>query len=135
MDFSITRIMPPSAVDPTGDLGSTTPAAGGTQAPGGLGERFRAALEQARLEPEHGAHLHGPSAVSQAVSAQDQAFGELTEKIDAFEAASGDLTMQQVQAQSLQIQREITEEMVKIYTGTAVAQGGKSTVQTLMKNQ
>ncbi len=135
MDFSITRIMPPSAVDPTGDLGGMTPAAGSTQAPDGLGDRFRAALEQARLAPESGSHLHGPSAVSQAVAAQDQAFGELTEKIDAFEAASGDLTMQQVQAQSLQIQREITEEMVKIYTGTAVAQGGKSTVQTLMKNQ
>jgi len=135
MEFSIARIMPPSAIAPTGDVGGTTPAAGGSQAPDGLGERFRSALEHARLEPAHGSHLHGPSAVSQAVAAQDQAFSELTRKIDAFEASSGDLSMQQVQAQSLQIQREITEEMVKIYTGTAVAQGGKSTVQTLMKNQ
>lgn len=43
--------------------------------------------------------------------------------------------MQEVAAQSLQIQSEITSQMVKIYVGTAVAQGGKGTVQTLMKNQ
>ena len=79
--------------------------------------------------------MQGPSAVSQVVSSQDQAFDALTTKIDAFEATSGDLSMQQVAAQSLQIQREITGEMVKIYVGTAVAQGGKGTVQTLMKNQ
>ena len=117
-----------AALDPTG-------AAAPAQAPSGLGERFSQALAEARLVPEQGAHVQGPSTVSQAVSAQDQAFDALTTKIDAFEASSGDLSMQQVAAQSMQIQREITGEMVKIYVGTAVAQGGKGTVQTLMKNQ
>ncbi|WP_175772383.1 hypothetical protein [Paraburkholderia phenazinium] len=121
-----------AAVDPAGAAG---PASSATQAPNGLGERFSQALADARLVPEQGAHVQGPSAVSQAVSAQDEAFNTLTTKIDAFEASSGTLSMQQVAAQSLQIQHEITSQMVKICVGTAVAQGGKGTVQTLMKNQ
>lgn len=138
MTSAITPIAPPPSVslaDAAGGVSGAAQGAFGAQAPGGLGERFREALTQARLVPEQGERIQGPSAVSQAVSTQDEAFGALTQKIDAFEASSGDMSLQQVQAQSLQIQREITEEMVKIYTGTAVAQGGKSTVQTLMKNQ
>ena len=135
MDFSISSAVSPGAVTSVGGGGGVPDAMLGAQAPAGLGERFRAALAQARLEPQQAGHGTGPSAVSQAVASQDRTFSELTRKIDAFEASSGALSMQQVQAQSLQIQREITEEMVKIYTGTAVAQGGKSTVQTLMKNQ
>ena len=87
------------------------------------------------MTPEESGRIQGPSTISQAVATQDEAFGALTQKIDAFEASSGNMSLQQVEAQSLQIQRESTEHMVKIYTGTAVAQGGKSTVQTLMKNQ
>jgi len=113
-----------ASLDPAGAAAPAQGAAVGTQAPGGLGERFSQALEQARLVPEQGAHVHGPSAVSQAVSAQDETFQALTTKLDAFEASSGTLSIQQMAAQSLQI-----------YVGTAVAQGGKSTVQTLMKNQ
>ena len=119
-------------------VGGAGPAAGAgavSQSPGDLGERFRQALADARLVPENGSHVQGPSTVSQAITTQDQAFAELTTKIDAFEASSGNLSMQQVAAQSLQIQHEITQQMVKIYVGTAVAQGGKGTVQTLMKNQ
>ncbi|HEV3423844.1 MAG TPA: hypothetical protein VG105_08695 [Paraburkholderia sp.] len=121
-----------AAIDPAG---AAAPAQTAAQAPGALGERFSQALAEARLTPEQGAHVQGPSAVSQAVSAQDEAFGALTTRIDAFEASSGNLSLQEVTAQSLQIQHEITTEMVKIYVGTAVAQGGKGTVQTLMKNQ
>ncbi|WP_181885309.1 hypothetical protein [Trinickia dinghuensis] len=135
---SIAPIAPPPSISPADPSAGVTGAAQGafgTQAPGGLGARFQEALAQARLTPEQGGRIQGPSTVSQAVATQDQAFDALTQKIDAFDASSGNLSMQQVQAQSLQIQREITEEMVKIYTGTAVAQGGKSTVQTLMKNQ
>lgn len=138
MTSAITAIAPPvplSATQATGEAGGVAQSSFGAQAPGGLGERFREALAQARLVPEQAGRIQGPSTVSQAVAMQDEAFGALTAKIDAFEATSGDMSLQQVQAQSLQIQREITEEMVKIYTGTAVAQGGKSTVQTLMKNQ
>ena len=101
-----------ASLDPAGAAAPAQGAAVGTQAPGGLGERF-----------------------SQAVSAQDETFQALTTKLDAFEASSGTLSIQQMAAQSLQIQHEITTQMVKIYVGTAVAQGGKSTVQTLMKNQ
>lgn len=138
MTSPIAAIAPPPSVsfaEPAGGVTGAAQAAMGAQAPAGLGDRFRDALAQARLVPEQGAHIQGPSMVSEAVTAQDEAFGALTEKIDAFEASSGSMSMQQVEAQSLQIQHEITEQMVKIYTGTAVAQGGKSTVQTLMKNQ
>ncbi|HEY3537508.1 MAG TPA: hypothetical protein VGL01_08775 [Trinickia sp.] len=138
MTSAIAAIAPPPSVsfaEPAGGVTGAAQAAMGAQAPAGLGDRFRDALAQARLVPEQGAHIQGPSMVSEAVTAQDEAFGALTEKIDAFEASSGSMSMQQVEAQSLQIQHEITEQMVKIYTGTAVAQGGKSTVQTLMKNQ
>ncbi|MGN6808161.1 MAG: hypothetical protein ACTHJZ_19750 [Trinickia sp.] len=138
MTSAIAAIAPPPSVsfaEPARGVTGAAQAAMGAQAPAGLGDRFRDALAQARLVPEQGAHIQGPSMVSEAVTAQDEAFGALTEKIDAFEASSGSMSMQQVEAQSLQIQHEITEQMVKIYTGTAVAQGGKSTVQTLMKNQ
>jgi type III secretion inner rod protein HrpB2 len=124
-----------AAVDPAGAAGPAAASMQSMQAPNGLGERFSQALAEARFVPEQGAHVQGPSAVSQAVSAQDAAFDTLTTKIDTFEASSASLSVQQVAAQSLQIQREITSQMVKIYVGTAVAQGGKSTVQTLMKNQ
>ena len=85
--------------------------------------------------PEQSGHIQGPSTLSQAVTTQDEAFGALTERINAFEAQSGNLSIQEVAAQTMAIQHAVTDEMVKIYTGTAVAQGGKSTVQTLMKNQ
>ncbi|GLU31319.1 hypothetical protein WKR88_15185 [Trinickia caryophylli] len=131
---SIPPLPPLPSVGPADATGAATPTAS-AQAPAGLGERFRQALADARLVAEQGSHMHGPSAVSQAVAAQDEAFGALTQKIDAFEASSANLSMQEVAAQSLQIQSEITSQMVKIYVGTAVAQGGKGTVQTLMKNQ
>ncbi|TKC91515.1 hypothetical protein FAZ69_03410 [Trinickia terrae] len=129
----IPPLPPMSGVEAAGGAGPAS--ATGAQAPGGLGERFRQALSEARLVPEEGTHVTGPSSISQAVTSQDEAFGQLTAKIDAFEASSGNLSLQQVTAQSLQIQHEITQQMVKIYVGTAVAQGGKGTVQTLMKNQ
>lgn len=138
MTSAIAPISPPPPVsfaEPTGGVAGVAQGTFGSQAPGGLGDRFREALAQARLSPEHGSHVHGPSMVSEAVTAQDEAYAALTDKVNAFSASSGNMSMQEVAAQTLQIQNEITDQMVKIYTGTAVAQGGKSTVQTLMKNQ
>jgi len=135
MTSAIAPIAPPPSVLPAEPAGGVAGPAQSAQAPGGLGDRFREALAQARLTPEEGGRIQGPSTISQAVATQDEAYGALTQKIDAFEASSGSMSLQQVEAQSLQIQHEITDQMVKIYTGTAVAQGGKSTVQTLMKNQ
>ncbi|WP_118182919.1 hypothetical protein [Paraburkholderia phosphatilytica] len=138
MTSAIAPLPPLPPLQSVGGAEAAGPAASthfANEAPGGLGDRFKQALAEARLVPEDGSHMQGPSSISQAITTQDQAFGALTAKIDAFEASSGSMSMQQVTAQSLQIQHEITGQMVKIYTGTAVAQGGKSTVQTLMKNQ
>lgn len=138
MTVPISAITPPvslPSVNSVGGASDATPATFGNQAPEGLGARFRDALEQARLVPEQSGHIQGPSTLSQAVTTQDEAYGALTERINAFEAQSGNMSMQEVAAQTMAIQHAITDEMVKIYTGTAVAQGGKSTVQTLMKNQ
>lgn len=138
MTVPISAITPPvslPSVNAAGGPSDATPATFGNHAPEGLGARFREALEQARLVPEQSGHIQGPSTISQAITQQDEAFGALTERINAFEAQSGNMSMQQVAAQTMAIQHAVTDEMVKIYTGTAVAQGGKSTVQTLMKNQ
>ncbi|MGN6084820.1 hypothetical protein [Trinickia sp.] len=138
MTVPISAITPPVSlpnVNSVGGPNDATPATFGNHAPDGLGARFREALEQARLVPEQSGHIQGPSTLSQAVTTQDEAFGALTERINAFEAQSGNLSIQEVAAQTMAIQHAVTDEMVKIYTGTAVAQGGKSTVQTLMKNQ
>ncbi|MGN6318449.1 hypothetical protein [Trinickia sp.] len=138
MTVPITAITPPvslSNVAAAGGPADATPATFGNHAPEGLGARFREALEQARLVPEQSGHIQGPSTISRAITQQDEAFGALTERINAFEAQSGNMSIQQVAAQTMAIQHAVTDEMVKIYTGTAVAQGGKSTVQTLMKNQ
>ena len=138
MTVPISAITPPVAlpsVNAAGGPADATPATFGNHAPDGLGARFREALEQARLVPEQSGHVQGPSTLSQAVTSQDEAFGALTERINAFEAQSGNMSIQEVAAQTMAIQHAVTDEMVKIYTGTAVAQGGKSTVQTLMKNQ
>ncbi|HTH75430.1 MAG TPA: hypothetical protein VL635_13595 [Trinickia sp.] len=138
MTVPISAITPPvslPSVNAAGGPNDATPATFGNHAPEGLGARFREALEQARLVPEQSGHIQGPSTVSQAITQQDEAFGALTERINAFEAQSGNMSIQQVAAQTMAIQHAVTDEMVKIYTGTAVAQGGKSTVQTLMKNQ
>lgn len=138
MTVPISAITPPvslPSINAAGGPADATPASFGNHAPEGLGARFREALEQARLVPEQSGHIQGPSTISQAITQQDEAFGALTERINAFEAQSGNMSMQQVAAQTMAIQHAVTDEMVKIYTGTAVAQGGKSTVQTLMKNQ
>ena len=138
MTAPISAITPPFAlpsVDPTSSASEVAHAGFGNHAPDGLGARFREALEQARLVPEQSGHIQGPSTISQAITSQDEAFGELTKRIDAFEAQSGHMSLQEVAAQTMAIQHAVTDEMVKVYTGTAVAQGGKSTVQTLMKNQ
>lgn len=138
MTAPVSAITPPFAlpsVDATGGAGDVTHATFGNHAPEGLGARFRDALEQARLVPEQSGHIQGPSTISQAITSQDEAYGALTKRIDAFEAQSGHMSLQEVAAQTMAIQHAVTDEMVKVYTGTAVAQGGKSTVQTLMKNQ
>jgi type III secretion inner rod protein HrpB2 len=138
MTVPISAITPPvslPSVNSVGGPADATPATFGNHAPDGLGARFREALEQARLVPEQSGHIQGPSTLSQAVTTQDATYNALTDRINAFEAQSGHMSIQEVAAQTMAIQHAVTDEMVKIYTGTAVAQGGKGTVQTLMKNQ
>ncbi|WP_198117366.1 hypothetical protein [Massilia rhizosphaerae] len=111
------------------------PAAPRVQPPGELVDLFRSKLEAARMAPPDASRVHGPSAITEAVTRQDQAFAQMGGQIDRFAAEAPFMTQQELVGATTKIQFEAAEMACKMYGGQMVAQGVKSSVQTLMKNQ
>jgi type III secretion inner rod protein HrpB2 len=111
------------------------PAAPRVQPPGELVDLFRSKLEAARMAPPDASRVHGPSAITAAVTRQDQAFAQMGGQIDRFAAEAPFMTQQELVGATTKIQFEAAEMACKMYGGQMVAQGVKSSVQTLMKNQ
>ncbi|HEX7913012.1 MAG TPA: hypothetical protein VF534_33635 [Paraburkholderia sp.] len=129
-----------SAVRPDEAIGRA--GTGGASGPGALPEPasslvdlFRSKLDAARLAPPGVSHMHGPSALSEVVTQQDQAVANLRGEVDRFAGEVPMMTMQEAAAQSIKVQLQVSEMVGKLYVGEAVAQGTKGSVQTLMKNQ
>jgi type III secretion inner rod protein HrpB2 len=111
------------------------PAAPRVQPSGELVDLFRSKLEAARMAPPDASRVHGPSAITEAVTRQDQAFAQMGGQIDRFAAEAPFMTQQELVGATTKIQFEAAEMACKMYGGQMVAQGVKSSVQTLMKNQ
>ena len=127
--------LPPIATlapQPTAPAGPAAPRA---QPPGELVDLFRSKLEAARMAPPDASRVHGPSAITEAVTRQDQAFAQMGGQIDRFAAEAPFMTQQELVGATTKIQFEAAEMACKMYGGQMVAQGVKSSVQTLMKNQ
>jgi hypothetical protein len=70
-----------------------------------------------------------------AVTRQDQAFAEFGGRIDRFAAEAPFMSQQELVGATTKIQFEAAQMACKMYGGQMVAQGVKTSVQTLMKNQ
>jgi len=114
---------------------STAAAAPRAQPAGELVDLFRSKLEAARMAPPDASRIHGPSALTEAVTRQDQAFAQMGGQIDRFAAEAPYMSQQELVGATTKIQFEAAEMACKMYGGQMVAQGVKSSVQTLMKNQ
>jgi type III secretion inner rod protein HrpB2 len=125
----IATLVPPSAPQPTA---ATAPRA---QPPGELVDLFRSKLEAARMAPPDASRVHGPSALTETITRQDQAFAQMGGQVDRFAAEAPYMSQQELVGATTKIQFEAAEMACKMYGGQMVAQGVKSSVQTLMKNQ
>ena len=125
----ISTLVPPSAPQ------STAPAAPRVQPASELVDLFRSKLEAARMAPPDASRVHGPYALTNMVTRQDQAFAQMGGQIDRFAAEAPYMSQQELVGATTKIQFEAAEMACKMYGGQMVAQGVKSSVQTLMKNQ
>ncbi|WP_429499441.1 hypothetical protein ACQUFY_21240 [Robbsia andropogonis] len=128
---TVSRQEPISSSVPGAPVGSGTAQEPSAQ----LVDLFRSKLDSARLAPPSMSHTQGPSALSDVVTQQDQAVANLRGEVDKFAGDASTMSMQEAAAQSIKVQLMVSEMVGKLYVGEAVAQGGKSSVQTLMKNQ
>jgi len=127
--------LPPIATlapQPTAPAASAAPR---VQPAGELVDLFRSKLEAARMAPPDASRVHGPSAITEVVTRQDQAFAQMGGQINRFAAEAPFMSQQELVGATTKIQFEAAQMACKLYGGQMVAQGVKSSVQTLMKNQ
>ena len=78
---------------------------------------------------------HQSHEITQAVNRQESLVRDTFDKIDALQRHSGDMTNQELMAQSLVLSRDLTLANFTISSATAVAQGSNKSLQSLLKNQ
>ena len=155
-DSAITRV---SAVDPTGAT-SAASAAGALAKPevgGGASnlanganganavaapasaeqaDKFKTMLDQATLSAQSNPHASsGPSAIANVVDSQDAAFNELGSQMQTLQANAPTMDPRAFSAEMVNMQFKVADAMARLELGVGFAQGGKSAVQNLMKNQ
>ncbi|WP_347556985.1 hypothetical protein [Robbsia sp. KACC 23696] len=155
-DSSITRV---SAVDPVGGTSAASAAAslarpdaatatpniasgtGGTPdaiAPASADQvdKFKTMLDQATLNAQSNPHAStGPSAIANVVDSQDAAFNQIGSEMQSFQANATTMDPREFTATMVRMQFQVADAMARIELGVGFAQGGKSAVQNLMKNQ
>ena len=155
-DSAITRV---SAVDPTGASSGASAAAALAKPEAGAAasglsngaapantvaapasaeqaDKFKAMLDQATLNAQTSPHAtSGPSAIANVVDSQDAAFNDLNSQMQAFQADAPTMDPRAFSAEMVNMQFKVADAMARIELGVGFAQGGKSAVQNLMKNQ
>lgn len=156
---AITRV---SAVDPTGATSAASAAgtlakpeiggaasgpmngANGANANNGVtapasaeqADKFKAMLDQATLSAQSRPQAaSGPSAIANVVDSQDAAFNELGAQMQTFQANAPTMDPRAFSAEMVNMQFKVADAMARLELGVGFAQGGKSAVQNLMKNQ
>jgi type III secretion inner rod protein HrpB2 len=125
------------AIPPIAPLPSAAPVAGGAAAPQpapNLVDRFTSIMQNLETSPQGQVRAHGPSAINQFVASEDQAFKATLENTQAFSITETQ-DMRQLAQSVIHAQNEITMLSFKLNMASGLAQSGKSSVQTLMKNQ
>ncbi|KTF38743.1 MULTISPECIES: type III secretion protein HrpB2 [Xanthomonas translucens group] len=96
---------------------------------------FQALMQQGhRVAPDLQISQH-PTAIGRLVGAEDKAMKTVMDQAEDFAARAPTMDMAQLAAGQVQMMDRMTVTMLQLNIGTAVAQGGKSAVQTLFKNQ
>lgn len=142
------RVTPGAAASPAGPL---PPYPVGVAEPGGVAKtavppasaeseaRFRQLLDRAASDLQtrslEASPTQRPSAITELVGAQDDMFSQLQQRVQAFQEAAPSLDQREFTAQMVQLQYQLADSMARIELGVGFAQGGKSAVQNLMKNQ
>ncbi|MFC6839785.1 type III secretion protein HrpB2 [Xanthomonas theicola] len=129
----MTPIAPIAPVAPVAQAGA---AAAPPAAPSAASvQQFQALLQQGhRVAPELQLSAH-PTAIGRLVSAEDQALHSVFAQADDFAARAPTMDLNELVTAQMQMMDRMTVAMAQLNIGTAVAQGGKSAVQTLFKNQ
>ena len=135
MTIPIQPLPPISTLQPPSAPQAPAPVTPNTRSAGELVDLFRSKLDAARMAPPEASRVHGPSLITETVKRQDEAFAQLGGNIDRFAAAAPLMSQQELVAATTKIQFEAAQMVCKMYGGQMVAQGVKTSVQTLMKNQ
>ena len=105
-------------------------------APAEQADKFKAMLDQATLSAQSRPHAaSGPSAIANVVDSQDAAFNELGAQMQTFQANAPTMDPRAFSAEMVNMQFKVADAMARLELGVGFAQGGKSAVQNLMKNQ
>ncbi|WIH03912.1 type III secretion protein HrpB2 [Xanthomonas translucens pv. graminis] len=97
--------------------------------------KFQALMQQGhRVAPDLQVSQH-PTAIGRLVGAEDKAMQSVMDQAEDFAARAPSMDTAQLVAGQIQMMDRMTMAMLQLNVGTAVAQGGKSAVQTLFKNQ
>jgi type III secretion system HrpB2-like protein len=98
--------------------------------------RFQTMMNNVKLAPDRGVVARPQdSAVAKIVAQQDGVMGDIGADIERFRRNAPSLSPSEFAAESVQLQFKMAEMMTTIEMGVGFAQGGKSAVQNLMKNQ
>lgn len=128
---------PPNGVG-TGDAASVSKTAVPPASPESEA-RFRQFLDRAASDMQtrslEASPAQRPSAITEIVGAQDDMFNQLQHRVQAFQEAAPTMDQREMTAQMVQLQYHMADAMARLELGVGFAQGGKSAVQNLMKNQ
>ncbi|HEX7645215.1 MAG TPA: type III secretion protein HrpB2 [Burkholderiaceae bacterium] len=128
-------VSPVSPAESSAPAAAASPASAPTSAPDhALVERFNAIMHRLETSPQQHVHSHEPSAIGQFVSQQDHEFQAVMDDVRNF-SVSDPNNLQQMAQEIIHMQSELTALSFKMNIGTALAQSGKGSIQTLMKNQ
>ncbi len=108
-------------------------ASGAGGSAGGLVDRFNRLMETAPLPPSTGSGM--PQALGQFVQEQQSMYTQIGEKALAFSRNAESMTMEQMALHHIELVQAVGQAQTQFTAATALAQGAKSGLQTLIKNQ
>lgn len=107
--------------------------AGGGDATGALVDRFNRLMETAPPPPSGGNGM--PTALTDFVHQQQALYSKAGDMTAAFGRDATSMSMEQMAVRQIELVQAVGQAQMQFTAATAVAQGSKSGLQTLMKNQ
>lgn len=124
MDIGISGIAMPALAQGTTGGGETT---------GALIDRFNRLMETASLPPSSGGGT--PTAITEFVQQQHALYSRAGDLSSALGRDLPSLTMEQTTIRQIELIQAVGQAQTQFTAATAIAQGSKNGLQTLMKNQ